>query len=178
MERKLNWDIRYLGNLHELNSIESRYGSAGDDTLQQRICHPENCTVTNRRSTALFVGLHNLEASIIRIDVWAVLWIDVSRWRTEDCKGSPLLFVMTPWIFTYLTSWIQALADNESLMHSIWCIAVEVFAIITVASFLEAAELGIERHETNDSGLSTLRDGGSGVLLPIPDHIKCFFSPR
>lgn len=41
------------------------------------------------------------------------------------------------------------------------------FALFTVVSFLEAAELGIERHETYGTGISAERTEGRVIFLEI-----------
>lgn len=53
-------------------------------------------------------------------------------------------------------------------MNTIWRVAFQEFTLFMVLSFLEVAELGIERHETHDKGVSSERTEGRGILLEIP----------
>lgn len=57
-------------------------------------------------------------------------------------------------------------------MNIIWSIAVQEFDMFTVASFLEAAEFGIERHEKYDPGVSAERTEGLRILLEILARIR------
>lgn len=79
---------------------------------------------------------------------------------------------MTPWIFTYFTSWIKDLLDNERGMNTVWCIAVQEFAVFTIEAFLEADELGIERNDTNDPWVCHDHIMTRGVLLEVPGPIS------
>lgn len=84
---------------------------------------------------------------------------------------------MIPWIFTYFNSWIQALIDNKRAMNSVWCIAMQEFAVFTISAFIEAVEFGIERHETNDPGVCLDRNMTRGILLEVPGRIRACFDP-
>lgn len=164
--------------------------------MGQGIRPPDRCTLTARGQPAIFVGWHNLEAWNICIDLWPSLWVAFPRepaakanprnvpstkwptWWTERYEGLPLLRVSTPWNFAYFTSWIQALLKNERVMNSVWCITVREFAVFTLAAFLEAAEHGIERHETNDPGFNVELIVMYGVSLSIPGRTRACFGPN
>lgn len=60
-------------------------------------------------------------------------------------------------------------------MNSIWCIAVAVF---TIAAFLQWAELGLERHETNDVGVCVDPFVMRGVLLEVSERIRSCYGPN
>lgn len=178
IENEGDWESRCRGKFEDLYWIGSRYGWAGDCLMEQRVRRPDRSTLTPRRSMAVFAGWHNLEVWHVRIDLWAQFWVEVPDWWFNRYEGSPLLRVPTPWLFSYFTSWIKSLSNNVDAMKSIWCIAVQEFAVFTLAAFLEAAEHGIERHETKDPGVCRKRDAYMGVLLPIPDRIRACFTPE
>lgn len=79
-------------------------------------------------------------------------------WWTELYEGTPLLLVITPWIFTYVNKWIEELRSDGEEMATIWCIASQKFAVFTIASFLEAAQNAIECYKTNDPRVSVERE--------------------
>lgn len=61
-------------------------------------------------------------------------------------------------------------------MNTIWRIMVQEFAFFTVASFIEVAELGIDRQKIYNPGVSAERTDGRGFLLESPPRIRaCFY---
>lgn len=64
-------------------------------------------------------------------------------------------------------------------MNAIWRILVQEFALFTVVLFLEAAEFGIEKHETYDPGVFSEQTEGRGILLETQAKIRaCFYVER
>lgn len=61
-------------------------------------------------------------------------------------------------------------------MNNIWCIAVQFFALFTVAVFLEAVKFGVERLNTYDHVVSVERTVVHGILLGFPLRIRTCFS--
>lgn len=89
-----------------------------------------------------------------------------------DFEGTPFLWVIAPWIFTFFMSLIQELRANETAMKNIWRIAVQQFALFMVDYFAEAAEFYTRRHETYDPGVSAERTEGRVILLDVPARIQ------
>lgn len=56
-------------------------------------------------------------------------------------------------------------------MNNISQIAVQEFELYTVEAFLEAAELGVERHETYDTGILTDPEEGRCILMEVLERI-------
>lgn len=64
-------------------------------------------------------------------------------------------------------------------MNTMQRISVQEFALFTVESLLEAAEVVIERHETYESGVSAERTDCRGIPLEILAQIRaCFYVER
>lgn len=80
--------------------------------MEQRILRRDRSTPMNRWKSAIFADWHNLEAWNVRIDMWPQLWVAIPAFCAADCEGTPLLRVMTPWIFTCFKTWIQEILEN------------------------------------------------------------------
>lgn len=107
--------------------------------------------------------------------MWPQLWMEVPAWWKDECHGTPLLRLMTPWIFNYFNSWIHAFLANEAAMHRMWWIEIQEFTMLTAAAFIQAAELGIESHATYDTVVSADQMYGRGILLEILERISLCF---
>lgn len=118
--------------------------------MEERIRRPDRYRLTNRQSPAIFAGLQNLESWNIRIYMWPETSVCGPTWWTVESEETPYLCIMTSYILTYFTSWIEALRESEDRMNTLWRIA---------------ANFGIERHETYDPDVSAKLTDGRGTLL-------------
>lgn len=108
---------------------------------------------------SVFVGWHNLEAFSLPASARPSHYVPLPRWWS-DYEGSPFLFVATPPVFTYHSG--QHFADGG---YRLWieAIAVSEFIVLSLMSFLCAAESGVMYRESSDPRLC----GNEGVLLPL-----------